>query len=355
MTIRLVKHTGHKHQHFDLFDKKNNIYISVRRSSFMTISLVAAEYEPRGIRSTTFDKTVVLRGTTLLKRGFAHMQKHGVVMDVTNVEQSQIAEDAGAVAVMVLDKLPYDVRKSGGVARTASVKIIEDIMDAVTIPIMAKCRIGHVSEANVLASTGVDMIDESEVLTPADDLRHIWKWDYTVPFVNGAKNLGEALRRIEEGCAMIRTKGEPGTGNVAEAVSHIKLVNNAVRWIASISDDHQELIRAARELMVSLPRVEETARLGRLPVVNFAAGGISTPADASFLMNLGCDGVFVGSGIFKADDAAQRAKAVVLATAYYDNPKIVVEAQKMVDEKKSMLGLDTKNLELKMQERGPSV
>jgi pyridoxal 5'-phosphate synthase pdxS subunit len=321
----------------------------------MTISLVAAEYEPKGIRSTTFDKTVVLRGTTLLKRGFAHMQKHGVVMDVTNVEQSQIAEDAGAVAVMVLDKLPYDVRKSGGVARTASVKIIEDIMDAVTIPIMAKCRIGHVSEANVLASTGVDMIDESEVLTPADDLRHIWKWDYTVPFVNGAKNLGEALRRIEEGCAMIRTKGEPGTGNVAEAVSHIKLVNNAIRWIASISDDHQELIRAARELRVSLPIVEETARLGRLPVVNFAAGGISTPADASFLMNLGCDGVFVGSGIFKADDAAQRAKAVVLATAYYDNPKIVVEAQKMVDEKKSMLGLDTKNLELKMQERGPSV
>ncbi len=334
---------------------KNNIYISVRRTSFMTISLVAAEYEPKGIRSTTFDKTVVLRGTTLLKRGFAHMQKHGVVMDVTNVEQSQIAEDAGAVAVMVLDKLPYDVRKSGGVARTASVKIIEDIMDAVTIPVMAKCRIGHVSEANVLASTGVDMIDESEVLTPADDLRHIWKWDYTVPFVNGAKNLGEALRRIEEGCAMIRTKGEPGTGNVAEAVSHIKLVNNEIRWITSISDDHQELIRAARELRVSLPIVEETAKLGRLPVVNFAAGGISTPADASFLMNLGCDGVFVGSGIFKTDDAAQRAKAVVLATAYYDDPKIVVEAQKMVDEKKSMLGLDTKNLELKMQERGPSV
>jgi pyridoxal 5'-phosphate synthase pdxS subunit len=199
------------------------------------------------------------------------------------------------------------------------------------------------------------MIDESEVLTPADELRHIWKWDYTVPFVNGARNLGEALRRIEEGCSMIRTKGEPGTGNVAEAVSHIKLLNNAIRRIASISDDHQELIRAARELRVSLPIVEETARLCRLPVVNFAAGGISTPADAAFLLNLGCDGVFVGSGIFKADDAAQRAKAVVLATTYHDNPKIVVEAQKMVDEKKSMLGLDTKNLELKMQERGPSV
>ena len=314
----------------------------------MTISLVSAEDEPKGISS--LDK-----GTTLLKRGFAHMQKHGVIMDVTSVEQAQIAEDAGAVAVMVLDKLPYDVRKAGGVARTASVKIIEDIMDAVTIPIMAKCRIGHVSEAKLLEVTGVDMIDESEVLTPADDLRHIWKWDYTVPFVNGAKNLGEALRRVEEGSAMIRTKGEPGTGNVAEAVSHIKLLNNAIRGITSIHDDNQELIKSARELRVSLPIVEETARLGRLPIVNFAAGGISTPADAAFLMSLGCDGVFVGSGIFKAEDAAQRAKAVVLATSYFEDFKVVAEAQKMVDEKKSMLGLDTKNLDLKMQERGPSV
>jgi len=314
----------------------------------MTISLVSAEYESKGISS--FDK-----GTTLLKRGFAHMQKHGVIMDVTSVEQAQIAEDAGAVAVMVLDKLPYDVRKAGGVARTASVKIIQDIMDAITIPIMAKCRIGHVSEAKLLEVTGVDMIDESEVLTPADDLRHIWKWDYTVPFVNGAKNLGEALRRIEEGSAMIRTKGEPGTGNVAEAVSHIKVLNNVIRWITSICDDNQELIKSARELRVSLPIVEETARLGRLPIVNFAAGGISTPADAAFLMNLGCDGVFVGSGIFKAEDAAQRAKAIVLATAYFEDSKVVAEAQKMVDEKQSMLGLDTKNLDLKMQERGPSV
>jgi pyridoxal 5'-phosphate synthase pdxS subunit len=314
----------------------------------MTISLVSSEYEPKEILSRD-------KGTTLLKRGFAHMQKHGVIMDVTSVEQAQIAEDAGAVAVMVLDKLPYDIRKSGGVARTASVKIIEDIMDAVTIPIMAKCRIGHVSEAKLLEVTGVDMIDESEVLTPADDLRHIWKWDYTVPFVNGAKNLGEALRRIEEGSAMIRTKGEPGTGNVAEAVSHTKLLNNAIRWISSIYDDHQELIKSARELRASLPIVEETARLGRLPIVNFAAGGISTPADAAFLMSLGCDGVFVGSGIFKAEDAAQRAKAVVLATAYFEDSKVVAEAQKMVDEKKSMLGLDTTNLDLKMQERGPSV
>ena len=322
----------------------------------MTISLVASELEPKGIKFTAFENSYVIRGTTLLKRGFAHMQKHGVIMDVTNVEQAQIAEDAGAVAVMVLDKLPYDVRKAGGVARTASIKVIKDIMEAVTIPIMAKCRIGHVAEAKVLEATGVDMVDESEVLTPADEERHIWKWDYTTPFVNGAKNLGEALRRIEEGCAMIRTKGEPGTGNVAEAVTHIKMVNNEIRLIHSIyqDQDNQELIKLARELKVSFSLVEETARLGRLPVVNFAAGGISTPADAAFLMNLGCDGIFVGSGIFKADDAAQRARAVVLATTYYDNPKVIVEAQKMVDEKKSMLGLDTKNLELKMQERGPS-
>ena len=322
----------------------------------MTISLVASELEPKGIKFTAFENSYVIRGTTLLKRGFAHMQKHGVIMDVTNVEQAQIAEDAGAVAVMVLDKLPYDVRKAGGVARTASIKVIKDIMEAVTIPIMAKCRIGHVAEAKVLEATGVDMVDESEVLTPADEERHIWKWDYTTPFVNGAKNLGEALRRIEEGCAMIRTKGEPGTGNVAEAVTHIKMVNNEIRLIHSIyqDQDNQELIKLARELKVSFSLVEETARIGRLPVVNFAAGGISTPADAAFLMNLGCDGIFVGSGIFKADDAAQRARAVVLATTYYDNPKVIVEAQKMVDEKKSMLGLDTKNLELKMQERGPS-
>jgi pyridoxal 5'-phosphate synthase pdxS subunit len=322
----------------------------------MTISLVANELEPKGIKLGKTENAKIVRGTTLIKRGFAHMQKHGVIMDVTNVEQAQVAEDAGAVAVMVLDKLPYDVRQAGGVARTASVKVIQNIMDAVTIPIMAKCRIGHVWEAKVLEATGVDMIDESEVLTPADEVSHIWKWDYTTPFVNGAKNLGEALRRIEEGCAMIRTKGEPGTGNVAEAVTHMKVVNNGIRHISSIyrNQDNQGLIKSARELNVSFALVEETARLGRLPVVNFAAGGISTPADAAFLMNLGCDGVFVGSGIFKAADPSQRAKSIVLATTYYDNPQIVMEAQKMVDEDKSMLGLDTKNLELKMQERGPS-
>lgn len=318
------------------------------------ISLVSTELQPKGVKLEKLESLPIVKGTTLIKRGFAHMQKHGVIMDVTNVEQAQIAEDAGAVAVMVLDKLPFDVRKAGGVARTASVKVIEEIKDHVTIPIMAKCRIGHVYEARVLEATGVDMIDESEVLTPADAERHVWKWDFTTPFVNGARDLGEALRRIEEGASMIRTKGEPGTGNVAEAVRHIRLVNNEIRRIKSIyeSGDAQELLKASRELKVSYAYVEETAKLGRLPVVNFAAGGIATPADAAFLMNLGCDGVFVGSGIFKAEDPAERARAVVIATTYHDDPKRVMEAQKMVDERKSMLGMDDKNLDLRMQERG---
>src|SRR5688572_24153960 len=200
----------------------------------MTISLVPSEFEQKNIhRLGSSSRSPFAVGTTLVKRGFAHMQKHGVIMDVTNVEQAQIAEDAGAVAVMVLDKLPYDVRKAGGVARTASIKVIEAIMDEITIPLMAKCRIGHISEAKILEVIGVDMIDESEVLTPADEENHIWKWDYTTPFVNGAKNLGEALRRIEEGSSMIRTKGEPGTGNIAEAVRHIKQVNNDIRKLRS--------------------------------------------------------------------------------------------------------------------------
>jgi pyridoxal 5'-phosphate synthase pdxS subunit len=323
----------------------------------MTISLVPSEIvEQRNIqkRSTGFHSPFTA-GTTLVKRGFAHMQKHGVIMDVTNIEQAQIAEDAGAVAVMVLDKLPFDVRLAGGVARTASVKVVQEIMEAVTIPIMAKCRIGHLGEAQILEEISVDMIDESEVLTPADEENHLWKWNFRVPFVNGARNLGEALRRIEEGCSMIRTKGEPGTGNVAEAVSHIKAVNNDIRRLKSIVDDPQELIKACRQLQSALPIVEETARLGKLPVVNFAAGGISTPADAALLMSLGCDGVFVGSGVFKSDDASQRAHAIVLATTYFDDPATVLESQRMVDEKKSMLGLDTQNLSLRMQERGPSV
>ncbi|MGD9674382.1 MAG: pyridoxal 5'-phosphate synthase lyase subunit PdxS [Candidatus Nitrosocosmicus sp.] len=298
-----------------------------------------------------------VKGSVLVKRGFAHMQKHGVIMDVTNVEQAQIAEESGAVAVMVLDKLPYDVRKAGGVARTAGVKTILDIMNSVSIPIMAKCRIGHVSEAQMLESCGVDMVDESEVLTPADEENHIWKWDFTTPFVNGAKNLGEALRRIEEGASMIRTKGEPGTGNVAEAVNHIKILNREVRMLCSAysENDFQEMIKLSREFRVSLDVVREVGRLGRLPVVNFAAGGITTPSDAAFLMRLGCDGVFVGSGIFKSEDPSLRARAVVLATTYYDDEKILLEAQRMVDEKKSLIGLDTKNLDIRMQERGPLV
>lgn len=297
-----------------------------------------------------------LRGTARLKRGFAHMLKNGVVMDVTSVEQAQIAEDAGAVSVMVLDKLPSDVRRAGGVARTASIKVIEEIMDSVTIPVMAKCRIGHVSEAEVLASCSVDMVDESEVLTPADERHHIWKWDFTTPFVNGARSLAEALRRIEEGASMIRTKGEPGTGNVAEAIIHIKKLNDEMRVIRSVRDagDRQDMVRLAREFGVSYDVLDQTAKLGRLPVVNFAAGGIATPADAAYLMSLGCDGIFVGSGIFTSDDAPERARAVVLATTHWDDPGTVRDAQRMVDERQSMLGLDVNTLDLRMQERGAS-
>ena len=302
------------------------------------------------------DSWEITRGTSTLKRGFAHMLKNGVAMDVTTVEQAQIAEDAGAVSVMVLDKLPSDVRKAGGVARTASIRVIQEIMDNVTIPVMAKCRIGHVYEAKVLAEANVDMIDESEVLTPADENHHIWKWDYTTPFVNGARSLAEALRRVEEGAAMIRTKGEPGTGNVAEAILHIKKVNDELRTIKAIFDsgDKQDLVKIARDFRVSYDLVKETAKIGRLPVVNFAAGGIATPADAAYLMSLGCDGIFVGSGIFKADDAKERARAVVLATTFWEDADAVKEAQKLINEKQSILGLDVKNLELKMQERGGS-
>ncbi len=293
-------------------------------------------------------------GTVRVKRGFMSMQKHGVIMDVTNIDQAQIAEEAGAVAVMALDKLPYDVRKAGGVARTASLKVIEEIMDHVSIPVMAKCRIGHVYEAKVLEEVGVDAIDESEVLTPADEKRHIWKWDFKVPFVNGARDLGEALRRIEEGAAMIRTKGEAGTGNVAEAVRHMKIMRNELRRVMAIveEEDWQEIVALAREFRVSYQLVYEVGKLGRLPVVNFAAGGIVTPADAAFMMSLGCDGIFVGSGIFKSDDPMERARAIVLATSFWDDPEVVAEAQKMIDERRSMIGIDVKELELRMQERG---
>ena len=320
------------------------------------ISLAGERQDAKGIVADKINSIDTLRGSSTVKRGFAHMLKNGVVMDVTTVEQAQIAEEAGAVSVMVLDKLPSEVRKAGGVARTASIRIIEDIMGAVTIPVMAKCRIGHVSEAQVLQETDVDMIDESEVLTPADEFRHIWKWDFPTPVVNGARSLAEALRRIEEGASMIRTKGEPGTGNVAEAIKHIKKVNDELRTVKAIYDsgDNQDLVRIAREFKVSYDIVEQTGKLGRLPVVNFAAGGIATPADAAYLMSLGCDGIFVGSGIFNSDDARERARAIVLATTFWNESDKVKEAQKMIDERQSMLGLDVSTLELRMQDRGGS-
>ena len=318
------------------------------------ISLAGERLDAAGVVESARDNVKSVRGSSTLKRGFAHMLKGGVVMDVTNAEQARIAEEAGAVSVMVLDKLPSDVRKAGGVARTAGIDAIRDIMNSVTIPVMAKCRIGHVYEAQVLAECDVDMIDESEVLTPADEMRHIWKWDFTTPFVNGARSLAEALRRIEEGAAMIRTKGEPGTGNVTEAIIHIKKVNSEMRLIKSLYDakDMQEMMLMSRKFKVSYDILYETARLGRLPAVNFAAGGIATPADAAYLMSLGCDGIFVGSGIFKAGDAANRARAVVLATTFWDIPEKVREAQEMIDERESMVGLDASSMDLRMQERG---
>ena len=281
------------------------------------------------------------------------MLKHGVIMDVTDVNQAQIAEEAGAVAVMVLDKLPIEVRQSGGVARTAGMKIIKDVVNNVSIPVMAKCRIGHISEAVVLENSGVDMIDESEVLTPADESSHICKWDFTTPFVDGAKNLGQALRRIEEGASMMRTKGEPGTGNVVEAVRHMRAMNQDIAKITYFynQQDKQELFRISKELNTSYELIVETGRLGRLPVVNFAAGGITTPADAALMMKLGCDGVFVGSGIYKSSDPLERALAIVLATTFHDKVEVVAEAQEMIDEKKSMVGLGD-NLDFKMQDRG---
>ncbi len=318
------------------------------------ISLCGDITNPKGVIKRKINLGDVVCGTTTLKRGFAHMLKNGVIMDVTSVEQAHIAEDAGAVAVMVLDKLPSDVRKAGGVARTASIKIINEIMNTVTIPVMAKCRIGHVYEAHVLEKTNVDMIDESEVLTPADENHHIWKWNFTTPFVNGCRSLSEALRRIEEGASMIRTKGEPGTGNVVEAIRHINKVNYDLAILQSMKNSGNEhiLINLARDFRVSYSTLEKTAHLGRLPVVNFAAGGISTPADAAYLMSLGCDGIFVGSGIFKSSDAKERAYAIVLATTFWNDPDKVQEAQNLIDEKESMIGLDIKELELQMQKRG---
>jgi len=264
-------------------------------------------------------------GTELLKRGFAAMQKGGVIMDVTSGEQARIAEDAGAIAVMALHAVPADIRKAGGVARMADPAAITEIIDAVTIPVMAKCRIGHFVEAQVLEALGVDMIDESEVLTPVDT-HHVDKRDFTVPFVCGARDLGEALRRIQEGAAMIRTKGEAGTGDVKEAVRHMKLIMGEIRALRGKNEE--ELRDVAKELKVTVELVQETAKLQRLPVVNFAAGGVATPADAAFMMQLGADGVFVGSGIFKSQNPARMAAAIVEAVNNYDDAKKLAELSK---------------------------
>lgn len=295
-----------------------------------------------------------LLGTVRVKAGFLTMMRNGVIMDVTNVEQAQIAEEAGAVGVMVLDKLPYDVRRAGGVARMADVKVIEDVMRHVTIPVSAKVRIGHYYEAIILEQIGVDLIDESEVLTPVDESHHINKWLFRTPFVNGARELCEALRRISEGASMIRSKGEAGTGNVAEAVRHFKAIYSAVRDLVAHKDDEEYLRDFARRCQVPLELVSLVARIGRLPVITFAAGGIATPADAALMMWLGADGVFVGSGIFKSQDPQNRARAIVLATAYWDDPETVVEAQRMVSEKSAMMGIDIRSLrpEELLQTRG---
>jgi len=286
------------------------------------------------------EKIVEEKGTDRLKRGFAKMCKGGVIMDVVNAEQAKIAEDAGAVAVMALEAVPADIRAKGGVARMADPKKIKEIMDAVTIPVMAKCRIGHFAEAQVLEALGVDMADESEVLTPADEETHIDKRKFVVPFVCGARNLGEALRRINEGAAMIRTKGEPGTGNVVEAVRHMKLMNKEIGALKKMSE--QELKKKAKEYNVPVELVEETKKLGRLPVVNFAAGGISTTSDSSLLMQLGADGVFVGSGIFKSTNPEKYAKAIVEATLHYDDPKIIAKVSEGLGD--PMKGIDIKTL-----------
>ena len=289
-------------------------------------------------------------GTDLLKRGFAKMQKGGVIMDVTDYKQAEIAEEAGAVAVMALERVPADIRATGGVARMADPKKIAEIMDAVTIPVMAKCRIGHFAEAQVLEARGVDMIDESEVLTPADPFHHVDKSGFTVPFVCGARDLGEALRRINEGAAMIRTKGEAGTGDVIEAVRHQHAIMGAIRELKGKSDKDMELV--ARKIEAPMGLVKEVAKLQRLPVVNFAAGGIATPADAAMMMQLGSDGVFVGSGIFKSDNPRRRAKAIVDAVAHFDDPKAVLKASTGLGE--AMRGQMVAQMpkEQRLQERG---
>ena len=289
-------------------------------------------------------------GTTRVKRGMAEMLKGGVIMDVVTPEQAKIAEDAGAVAVMALERVPADIRAQGGVARMSDPDMIQGIIEAVTIPVMAKARIGHFAEAQVIQSLGVDYIDESEVLTPADYSNHIDKWQFTVPFVCGATNLGEALRRITEGAAMIRSKGEAGTGDVSNAVTHMRRILGEIRALSARSDD--ELYVAAKELQAPYDLVVEVAKAGKLPVVLFTAGGIATPADAAMMMQLGGEGVFVGSGIFKSGDPVKRAEAIVQATGHYDNPDIVAKVSRGLGE--AMVGINVSDIPVphRLAERG---
>ena len=289
-------------------------------------------------------------GSDRVKRGMAEMQKGGVIMDVVNAEQAKIAEAAGAVAVMALERVPSDIRQAGGVARMANPKIIEEVMNAVSIPVMAKARIGHVSEARILESMGVDYIDESEVLTPADEEFHLLKSDYVVPFVCGCRDLGEALRRIGEGASMLRTKGEPGTGNIVEAVRHIRKVNGQIAVLSSKSDD--ELMTFARDIGAPYELVKEVKELGKLPVVNFAAGGVATPADAALMMSLGADGVFVGSGIFKSESPEKFARAIVRATTNYEDYALLAELSKDLGEPMKGIGISSLQEAERMQERG---
>ena len=279
-------------------------------------------------------------GTFRVKSGLAEMLKGGVIMDVTTAEQARIAEDAGACAVMALERVPADIRAEGGVARMADATRIEEIMNAVSIPVMAKVRIGHFVEAQILQALGVDYVDESEVLTPADEEHHIDKWAFTVPFVCGARNLGEALRRIGEGAAMIRTKGEAGTGNVVEAVRHQRTMLREMAWLSTLRPE--QLVSAAKELGAPLELVRELAATGKLPVVNFAAGGLATPADAALMMQLGVDGVFVGSGIFKSSDPPLRARAIVEATTHFNDPDALAKVSRGLGE--PMPGLDIKEI-----------
>jgi pyridoxal 5'-phosphate synthase pdxS subunit len=285
-----------------------------------------------------------------VKVGLAEMLKGGVIMDVTTAEQAKIAEDAGACAVMALERVPSDIRKDGGVARMAAPRIIRQIMDVVTIPVMAKVRIGHFAEAQVLEALEVDFIDESEVLTPADEEHHVWKHGFKIPFVCGARNLGEALRRIAEGAAMIRTKGEAGSGNIVEAVRHMRAIVSQIKRLTTLSD--AELVHESKELGAPLDMVTLVAKQGKLPVPNFSAGGIATPADAALVMQLGAEAVFVGSGIFKSSDPAQRARAIVKATTHFRDAKVVLEASEELGE--AMKGIDVRQLEEKdlLQTRG---